>query len=430
KPVENRIGAAMVERIVRAARNGEAYQMIVNIPAIPGFAGDLKADDALGTRAIMEYQYNSINRAGHSILESIAAQGVDPMQYIRFYNLRNYDRINSSDTMARVEQQAGVAYDDARRGHDQQYGQVTDPQQYGQHYADPAGNADAYNRYQQAAQNVHDGGGRWDSVAECYMLGGEDIRNVPWDGDAQSEFDAFVSEELYIHTKLLIADDQVVICGSANLNDRSQLGSHDSEIAVLIEDDQEVHSEMAGRPWRARKFAASLRRHIFRKHLGLLPIQHIDRPDANFMPLGEPNNYDWGSREDYAVMDPLSPQFRDLWQGTAATNTAAFAKAFHPIPADNVKNWKQYDDFYERFFKVDEAEANKKGKDAGRPSTWKYGHVVAEEFSPGERGLVELKEVLSRIRGSLVEMPLLFLKEEDIAKEGLGLNALTEVVYT
>ena len=68
------------------------------------------------------------------------------------------------------------------------------------------------------------------------MLNGEDIRNVPWDGDAQSELDAFVSEELYIHSKLLIADDRKVICGSANLNDRSQLGSHDSEIAILVED--------------------------------------------------------------------------------------------------------------------------------------------------------------------------------------------------
>lgn len=48
----------------------------------------------------------------------------------------------------------------------------------------------------------------------------------------------------------------------------------------------------------------------------------------------------------------------------------------------------------------------------------------------GESGRTELKEVLSRIRGTLVEMPLLFLKEEDIAKEGLGLNSLTEVVYT
>ncbi|KAK3061998.1 hypothetical protein LTS18_004090, partial [Coniosporium uncinatum] len=59
-----------------------------------------------------------------------------------------------------------------------------------------------------------------------------------------------------------------------------------------------------------------------------------------------------------------------------------------------------------------------------------WGHVVAEEFSPGAQGAREVKEVLSRIRGTLVEMPLLFLKEEDIAKEGLGLNAFTEEVYT
>ena len=38
----------------------------------------------------------------------------------------------------------------------------------------------------------------WNSVASCYMLHGEDIRNVPWDGDAQSEIDAFVSEELWV----------------------------------------------------------------------------------------------------------------------------------------------------------------------------------------------------------------------------------------
>ncbi|RYF44836.1 MAG: hypothetical protein EOO38_17115 [Cytophagaceae bacterium] len=32
------------------------------LPAVPGFPGDLKADDALATRAIMEFQYFSINR--------------------------------------------------------------------------------------------------------------------------------------------------------------------------------------------------------------------------------------------------------------------------------------------------------------------------------------------------------------------------------
>jgi len=37
---------------------------------------------------------------------------------------------------------------------------------------------------------------------------------------------------------------------------------------------------------------------------------------------------------------------------------------------------------------------------------------------------------LSKVKGTLVEMPLLFLKEEDIAKEGLGFNALVEDLYT
>jgi hypothetical protein len=32
----------------------------------------------------------------------------------------------------------------------------------------------------------------------------------------------------------MIVDDRRVICGSANLNDRSQNGDHDSEIAILM----------------------------------------------------------------------------------------------------------------------------------------------------------------------------------------------------
>jgi phospholipase D1/2 len=99
KPIKNKIGAAIVERILRAARNGEKYKMIVMMPAVPAFAGDLKSDDALGTRAIMEFQYDSINRGGYSIYETIAKAGFNPMDYIRFYNLRSYDRINASGAM-------------------------------------------------------------------------------------------------------------------------------------------------------------------------------------------------------------------------------------------------------------------------------------------------------------------------------------------
>lgn len=56
--------------------------------------------------------------------------------------------------------------------------------------------------------------------------------------------------------------------------------------------------------------------------------------------------------------------------------------------------------------------------------------MISENFSPGAAGVEEMKTVLSTIKGTLVEMPLLFLIDEDIAKEGLSLNSLTEEVYT
>lgn len=368
-------------------------------------------------------------------METIAREGYDPMQYIRFFNLRNYDRINSSSAMRQAEQQSGVAYDDARRGYDQKYSTGSDQQNpdLRDQYPSTEQGQNNFERYQQAAQNVSNqsglGSGRWDSVAECYMLQGEDIRSVPWEDGSTSEIDAFVSEELYIHSKLLIADDRMVICGSANLNDRSQLGSHDSEIAICIQDPVEIDSWMGGQHFRASSFAASLRRQLFRKHLGLLKPQDMERPDGNFEPLDTPNAYDWGSREDHAVADPLSPSFLNLWFTTASINTAAFGRVFHPVPHDSVRTWKEYDQYYERFF-PDPAKAAAHGKDTSKPSTYKWGHVVAEEFPQGEEGVQAVKEVLSRVRGTLVEMPLMFLKDEDIAKEGLGFNAFTEEVYT
>lgn len=56
-----------------------------------------------------------------------------------------------------------------------------------------------------------------------------------------SEFrGTYVSELIYVHSKLMIVDDEIVICGSANINDRSLLGNRDSEIAVIIKVPQEA----------------------------------------------------------------------------------------------------------------------------------------------------------------------------------------------
>lgn len=422
----NKIGRAIVDRIVRAHRAQETFHIFVLMPAVPAFAGDLKSDGALGTRAIMEFQYDSINRGGHSIIESLRQQGVDdPRRYINFYNLRNYDRINVSSTLGRVERESGVTYEAARREFDDRAERGPDGRDY---YDDGQGTRgdSQYRRYQEAASRAEDKS--WDSIAACYMDAGPDLHRVPWTGSPESEMAAFVSEELYIHSKVLIADDHLVICGSANLNDRSQLGDHDSEIAVVIEDPTPVESTMAGRPYTASAFATSLRRQLFRKHLGLLPHQAPDRPDANWTPVDrDPNRYDWDSAADRLVRDPLGDGFMKLWRGTAKQNTDAFSKAFHPVPNDKVRTWDDYDSFFSRHFVIPGAE-EKKGKKDDRTSRVDYGHVVPEEFPGGVR---ELKDCLGKIRGTLVEMPLDFLIDvKDLAKEGLSLNSLTDELYT
>jgi len=43
-----------------------------------------------------------------------------------------------------------------------------------------------------------------------------------------------MSEMVYIHSKIMIVDDLYVIVGSANINDRSMLGSRDHEAAVVM----------------------------------------------------------------------------------------------------------------------------------------------------------------------------------------------------
>jgi phospholipase D1/2 len=56
-----------------------------------------------------------------------------------------------------------------------------------------------------------------------------------------------VTEQIYVHSKLLIADDRVAVLGSANINDRSMLGNRDSELAVVITDDTPIMAKLDGK---------------------------------------------------------------------------------------------------------------------------------------------------------------------------------------
>ena len=366
------------------------------MPAVPAFAGDLKSTDALGTRAIMKYQYNSISRGGNSILERLQAAGIhDTGKYINFYNLRTFDRIGVAQASSPAVNIAQIP------------ATASDP---GAHQA--GSNTKLSNQ---------------DTVSACYMAGKSELLDIPWAGNADQEMEAFVTEDLYVHTKLLIADDNVVICGSANLNDRSQLGTHDSEIALVISSGPSVSTIIDGASCQVSRFASSLRRQIFRKHMGLLPDQRWDQPSPNFSPVTDcRNDYEWDCADDFLVRDPLSPVFTNLWSSTAKSNTEIYRRAFHCVPDNTVRSWADYDEFFSKHFDMP---SFKKGSQIpiAKGKTG-YGHVVKSEFGGG---VEELKAWLGRIRGSLVEMPLDFLvDEEDIAQQSWSLNSLTDELYT
>jgi len=251
-----------------------------------------------------------------------------------------------------------------------------------------------------------------DSIAKNAMLGEPKVSDEAWDKDhPDQEIENYIQEELYIHDKVVIVDDRVAICGSSNINDRSQLGYHDSELSIVMEDTHLIDSQMDGQPYKAGNHAATLRRMLWREHLGLLPPQPLDASkDPNAQPPDDaPNDvHDDGRDGTYAfVEDPLSDKLWDMWCERATTNTDVFRHLFHADPDDHILTFDDYEKFLPR--------------GAGR----KQGHLF-DEYMPVD----DVKHQLDRIKGHLVWMPLEFLREAQMAEKGLALNAYTESIYT
>ncbi|TKA67417.1 hypothetical protein B0A55_11279, partial [Friedmanniomyces simplex] len=77
------------------------------------------------------------------------------------------------------------------------------------------------------------------------------------------------TEQLYIHAKCMIVDDRTAIIGSANINERSMLGSRDSEVAAVVTDTKMMPSFMGGEAYEVGEFAHGLRVRLMREHLGI-----------------------------------------------------------------------------------------------------------------------------------------------------------------
>jgi phospholipase D1/2 len=204
-------------------------------------------------------------------------------------------------------------------------------------------------------------GDKWKDYIGFYSLRGHGVLNgVP------------VTELIYIHSKLMIVDDETVIIGSANINDRSMLGSRDSEFCVMIKETLKYDSIIDGKECKTAKFAVTLRKALMSEHLGV-------------------------DDDDERLIDPLSNELLDLFRETARNNTLIFRKLFRCYPDDEMKTFKDTKNCPKIPF-VDKDEIEKLQK--------------------------EYKKEKNNIKGHIVEFPLHFLEKEILGAGFLGIYSL------
>lgn len=168
----------------------------------------------------------------------------------------------------------------------------------------------------------------------------------------------FFSDQVYVHDKVLIADDRVMIVGSANINDRSMLGDRDSEMAIWIEDDETVAIDVDGTSLSVGKCPHQTRVKLMKQHLG----------DGMF---------------DVKDIVQIS-SFEKNWQGVADSNTEIY---------DNIDGPASY----YKCVKMTE-----------------YQRAI-EDYPNRSIEDPMIKSSISRLQGFLVHWPLNFLKEEDLS---------------
>ena len=169
----------------------------------------------------------------------------------------------------------------------------------------------------------------------------------------------FVTEIVYVHSKIMIVDDRLAIIGSANINDRSMLGDRDSEIAVMIEDLEFVDGRMDGAEYKMGKFAHSLRCDLLKEHLGM---------------VGD-------SEGDIKINDPLANSFIEGVVDLAKKNTGLFLSVFGKglLPRDDVEDFEELKD--------------------------------CKDIPVRQKATPQRREILTEIKGTIVNHPSKFLSK-------------------
>ncbi|KAG8842781.1 Phospholipase D1, partial [Serendipita sp. 411] len=91
--IENAIGDALVNRIIKAYRDKTKWRACILLPLLPGFTFPVDHDSASAIRIILECQNRTISRGPHSIFTRLRKEGIDPDDYISFFSLRGWGKL-------------------------------------------------------------------------------------------------------------------------------------------------------------------------------------------------------------------------------------------------------------------------------------------------------------------------------------------------
>lgn len=198
-----------------------------------------------------------------------------------------------------------------------------------------------------------------------------------------------ITELIYVHSKIMLVDDRVALIGSSNINDRSLTGYRDSEVACVVRDMATEDGLMNGKPYQSGRFTGSLRRYLFREHLGLFDKNESNVSDRK----GKKNRID--------VRDPISDKFfNDVWLKIAKNNTKIYDTMFGAIPSDDIHTYEQLKQW--------------------KSKSW-----------PVDKNPTGAKEKIAQIRGHLVIFPLNFLKNENLEPSpGTKASLVPQTVWT
>ncbi|KAF8550810.1 phospholipase D [Imleria badia] len=161
------------------------------------------------------------------------------------------------------------------------------------------------------------------------------------------------TEIVYIHGKICIVDDRLAIIGSANINERSQRGDRDSELAAVIRDTDMIQGTMAGVPFEVGRFAHTLRVRLMREHVGvdvdaLADEDHVSHGEDSYHQQAQeqwdpnaeqelPGRHVVEVARERPIHDKVHTAAHGIKEGARNaehTIVESLSKALHPIVAD------------------------------------------------------------------------------------------------